>query len=170
MAFAIETSDGKYLSIVRHLDYGKSKVAIGERDRLRHSNRDILDIRIQNDPISKTNNATYVSEEDAELDMQDAIVYIRSMLNRFKKTLAELEEESLKLGGEEESALRSVDRLRSKAPGDDLEGFMRRAGTLGTKLSRIRRRTSNNQSGAARMLRRARMWRKVITGLRVVEV
>jgi hypothetical protein len=170
MAFAIETSDGKYLSIVRHLDYGKSKVAMGERDRLRDSNRDILDIRIQNDPINKTNNATYVSEEDAELDMQDAIAYIRSMLNRFKQTLAELEEEGSKLRGEEESALRSVGRLRSKAPGDDLEGFMSRAGKLGKKLSRIRSALSSNQSDAATMLRRARMWRKVIAGLRVVEV
>ena len=169
MAFAIETSDGRYLSIVRHLDYGKSKVAMGERDRLRDSSKDILDIRIQNDPINKTNNATYVSEEDAELDMQDAIVYIRSTLNNFKQLLAELEVESSKLGGEEESALRSVGRL-FKGSEDDRKGFMSRAGKLGKKLSRIRSASSSNQFVAATMLRRARMWRKIIIGLSVVEV
>jgi hypothetical protein len=107
---------------------------------------------------------------DAEQDMQDAIMYMRSAMNRYKSRLAMLEAENEELGGKEASALGSMDRLATGGAGGDLEGFMGRAGKLKSKVGKIRRRMSANASLSGSILRAARVWRKVISGLSIVEV
>lgn len=107
---------------------------------------------------------------DAEQDMQDAIKYMRSEMNRYKSRLAMLEAENEELGGKEASALGSMDRLAAGDVGGDLEGFMGRAGKLKSKVGKVRRRMSYNASLGRTILKAARVWRKVISSLSVVEV
>lgn len=178
MAYAIQTADGRFLDVKRGIgkglggiaggDYAKSKFP-KKRGRVT-SAHDIIDIRLQRDPVSRTNNATYEDEMDAEQDMQDAIMYMRSEMNRYKSRLAMLGAENEELGGKEASALGSMDRLAAGGPVGDLEGFMGRAGKLKSKVGKIRRRMSGNASLGASILKAARVWRKVISGLSVVEV
>lgn len=178
MAFAIQTSDGRFLDIHRGIGKGLGGIAGGDFTKSKFPKErgrggaahDIIDIRLQRDPVSRTNNATYENEMDAEQDMQDAIKYMRSEMNRYKSRLAMLEAENEELRGKEASALGSMGRLASKGAEDDLEGFMGRAGKLKSKVGKVRRRMSYNASLGGTILKAARVWRKVISGLSVVEV
>jgi hypothetical protein len=178
MAYAIQTSDGRFLDIHRGIGKGLGGIAGGDHTKSKFpkkrggaaSGHDIIDIRLQRDPVSRTNNATYEDEMDAEQDMQDAIKYMRSEMNRYKSRLAMLEAENEELGGKEASALGSMDRLAAGDVGGDLEGFMGRAGKLKSKVGKVRRRMSYNASLGRTILKAARVWRKVISGLSVVEV
>lgn len=178
MAYAIRTADGRFLDIHRGIgkgfggiagsDHAKSKFP-KKRGRVTSAHA-IIDIRLQRAPVSRTNNATYENETDAEQDMQDAIEYMRSEMNRYKSRLAMLEAENEELGGKEASALGSMDRLAAGGVGGDIEGFIGRTLDLKSKLKRIRNNISYNASLGGTILKAARVWRKVISGLSVVEV
>jgi len=178
MAYAIQTADGRFLDVQRGIRNGFGGVASSDHTKSKFpkkrgrvtSAHDIIDIRLQRDPVSRTNNATYEDEMDAEQDMQDAIMYMRSAMNRYKTRLAMLEAENEELGGKEASALGSMDRLAAGGPVGDLEGFMGRAGKLKRNVGKVRRRMSGNASLARSILRAARAWRTVISGLSIVEV
>lgn len=137
MAYAIQTSDGRFLDIHRGIGKGLGGIAGGDHTKSKFpkkrggaaSGHDIIDIRLQRDPVSRTNNATYEDEMDAEQDMQDAIKYMRSEMNRYKSRLAMLEAEN--------------------------EAFLDHGLWV------------YNASLGRTILKAARVWRKVISGLKV---
>ena len=91
---------GKYINIYRLNSLRRGSYS-NDASRSKSSNLPIYDITLQRS-ADKTNaggfDATYTSEALAIKDMQDAIIYIRSELNAYKKQLADLEAESGQLG------------------------------------------------------------------------
>ena len=187
MAFAIQTANGRYLNVIRWASHGTGGIgASGDGDYSQskfpkegrgRGAAPIVDIVLQKAPVTRTNNATYDDASDAEQDLQDAIKYIRSRMDRFKRKLAELEAENEELGGKRVSALGALDRLAKQGgqavrsgEGIDLDRVIGRSGKLYKKLGAVQSKTLHNTETAKRILKLARVWRKVITGMGVVEV